>query len=304
MKRLGVLGWPVAHSRSPAMHSAALAAVGLADWSYQRLPVPPELFEQTARALPGAGFRGANVTIPHKEAALALADSASAAARAIGAANTLSFASDGTIAAENTDAPGLIAAMERPPVGVARSPQGLSALVLGAGGSARAAVWALREAGAREVSIWNRTAARAADLARVLGARAVARPEAADILVNCTSVGLTAPALPPQAAQLAADAPPLAADAPRLATDGQDGTEALNQLGLTLDLVGRYSYVVDLVYREGVTPLLLAARAQGVPTLDGLDVLVAQGALSFELWTGRRAPLQVMRDAARAAPEG
>ncbi len=281
MVRLGVLGWPVAHSRSPAMHNAALAAVGLSDWVYQRLPVPPELFAATTRALAGAGFRGANVTIPHKEAALALAlaDNASAAAREIGAANTLSFAPDGTIAAENTDAPGLIAAMER-------SPRNLTALVLGAGGSARAAVWALRDAGAREVSVWNRTPPRAADLARALGARAVLTPESADILVNCTSVGLAA-----------------SAPAAR-ATTGQDDREALNQLGLTLDLVGRYSYVIDLVYREGATPLLLAARERGVPTLDGLDVLVAQGALSFALWTGRDAPLHVMRDAARAASGG
>lgn len=254
------------------MHTAALAAVGLTGWSYQRLPVPPQLFAQTTRALGGAGFRGANVTIPHKEAALALSDSASAAAREIGAANTLSFAADGTIAAENTDAPGLIAAMER-------SPKGLSALVLGAGGSARAVVWALRDAGAREVSVWNRTAARALELAGALGARALSTPEPADVLVNCTAVGL-------------------------LATDGQDRLGALNQLGLTHDLVGRYSYVVDLVYRDGPTPLLRAAHECGVPVLDGLAVLVAQGALSFELWTGRDAPIDVMRDAARAAPAG
>ena len=109
MTRLGVLGWPVAHSRSPAMHTAALRELGLAPpWTYQRLPVAPELFAETTRALGGAGFHGANVTIPHKPAALALADEASEAARAIGAANTLTFAPDGTIAAENTDAPGLV----------------------------------------------------------------------------------------------------------------------------------------------------------------------------------------------------
>jgi shikimate dehydrogenase len=295
--RLGVLGWPVAHSRSPAMHSAALRAVGLEDWSYQRLPVPPELFAETTRALGGAGFVGANVTIPHKQAALALADEASAAAREIGAANTLSFAADGTIAAENTDAPGLIAAMERPP-------RGLSALVLGAGGSARAAVWALRDAGAREVSVWNRTAARAVELANTLGVRAVARPEATDILVNCTSVGLDTAAGGSlgRGAAAVGSADLGAAAAVPLATDGHQGLAALNQLGLTLDLVGRYSYVIDLVYREGATPLLLAARAREVPTLDGLEILVAQGALSFELWTGRSAPIEVMRAAARAAP--
>ncbi|HXA54387.1 MAG TPA: hypothetical protein VNV37_05870, partial [Solirubrobacteraceae bacterium] len=222
MTRLGVLGWPVAHSRSPAMQNAALRAMGLAGmedpdrsretrafgasprfgqpalagrlrhppggWSYQRLPVPPELFEETTRALGGAGFLGANVTIPHKQAALALASEASEAARAIGAANTLTFGAGGTIMAENTDAPGLIAAMER----AGRPLKGLAAMVLGAGGSARAAVWACVEAGAREVSVWNRTHARAQELARAFGARAVPLPEKADILINCTAVGLTA----------------------------------------------------------------------------------------------------------------
>jgi shikimate dehydrogenase len=274
MTRLGVLGWPVAHSRSPAIHNAALAALGMAGWRYQRLPVPPALFDETTRALGAAGFLGANVTIPHKHAALALADEASQAAREIGAANTLTFAAGGTIAAENTDAPGLIAALERLP----ELPANPRALVLGAGGSARAVVWALREAGASEVAVWNRTAERARTLARALGVRAVPAPVPADLLVNCTSVGLHVPA-----------------GVERSATDG----EALNQLGLTFDQVGEYSHVVDLVYRPGSTPLLAAAAAHGARTVDGLEVLVAQGALSFELWTGRSAPLEVMRRAAR-----
>jgi shikimate dehydrogenase len=255
--RLGVLGWPVAHSRSPAMHNAALAELGLTEWRYQLLPAPPELFAEIVRALPGAGFVGANVTIPHKHAALALADSASAAAQVIGAANTLSFDPKEGIVAENTDAPGLIAAMER----AGCSPRGRSAMVLGAGGSARAVVWALREAGAGEVSIYNRTRARAVELSASLGARVVPLPEKADILINCTSVGLVRPS--------------------------GGGDDDLNQLGLSFDLVGRYSYVVDLVYTEGDTQLLAAACEQGVPTLDGLEILVAQGALSLELWTGR-----------------
>jgi shikimate dehydrogenase len=262
--RLGVLGWPVAHSRSPAMFAAAFAACAMEGWSYQRLPVEPELLEQTARALGASGFLGANVTIPHKQAVLALADSASDAARAIGAANTLSFAPDGAISAENTDAPGLIAALGR----LSGMPAHPSVLVLGAGGSARAAVWGLLDAGAAEVSVWNRTAERAVALARELGARAVGEPVVADVLVNCTSVGLQ-----------------------RSATEAS----ALNQLGLSADHVGSYGYVIDLVYREDFTPLLAAARARGVPTVDGLEVLVAQGALSFELWTGRPAPLQAMR---------
>jgi shikimate dehydrogenase len=267
MKRLGVLGWPVAHSRSPAMHNAALAALGLRDWHYQLLPVPPELFEQTTRALGQSGFVGANVTIPHKHAALELADSASAAAAQIGAANTLTFAPDGTIAAENTDAPGLIAAIGDSSV------RGARALVLGAGGSARAAVWALREAGAAEVAVWNRTPARAAELARDLGARALARPAPAEVLVNCTAVGLQ----------------PAAAD-------------ELAQLELTRTRVGDYPLVVDLVYRAGRTELLSAAQEHGARTLDGLEILVAQGALSFELWTGQAPPLETMHAAARAAP--
>ena len=268
---MGVLGWPVAHSRSPAIHNAALAALAMDGWHYQRLPVPPQLFAATTRSLGQSGLRGANVTIPHKHAALALAERVSPAAGEIGAANTLTFEPDGTISAANTDAPGLIAAL-------GESPRGKRALVLGAGGSARAVIWALREEGAREVSIWNRTAARARTLANEFGVRAVSRAEPADLLINCTSVGLE-----PQNVERSAS---------------ED--EALNQLGMTFDQVGEYSYVADLVYRSTPTPLIAAARAHGARTIDGLEILVAQGALSFELWTGRRPPLDVMRRAARA----
>ena len=259
---LGVCGWPVAHSRSPAMHNAALAAAGLSGWRYLRLPLPPELFEETVRALAAAGFRGVNVTIPHKHAALALADTATDAARAIGAANTLTFGDGGEIAADNTDAPGLLAALA--PV---CDPAGRSALVLGAGGAARAAVWALREAGAADVAVWNRTPARARGLADALGARAVERPVAAQIVVNCTSVGLADPASTFKALPVRAD-------------DWSAG-----------------SCVVDMVYRDGGTRLLEVARARGASVIDGLEILVAQGAASFERWTGRTAPRQAMRDA-------
>jgi shikimate dehydrogenase len=262
-RRLGVLGWPVAHSRSPAMHNAALAELGMAGWRYQALPVPPELFAETTRALGDSSFAGANVTIPHKRAALALADSASDAARAIGAANTLTFAADGTIAAENTDAPGLIAAIDA-------ELAGRRALVLGAGGSARAAVWALREAGA-DVAVWSRTPERARALAAELQARAVAAPEPSDVLVNCTPVGL------------------------------REEPDELAQLALTRERVGEYALVVDLAYRDSATALVEAARAAGARTVDGIDVLVAQGALSLRLWTGRDAPIQTMREAARAS---
>jgi shikimate dehydrogenase len=256
---LGVCGWPVAHSRSPQMHNAALAAAGLDDWRYIRLPLPPELFEETVRALPAAGFRGVNVTIPHKTAALALADRASEAARAIGAANTLTFEADGSIAADNTDAPGLLAALPR-------SPAGLTALVLGAGGAGRAAAWALKHAGA-DVAIWNRTPERADRLAADLGVKAVRRPEAAGIVVNCTSVGL------------------------------HDPEATFKALPLNADSFSAGSLVVDMVYRDGGTRLLEAARTRGARVVDGLEILVAQGAASFERWTGLAASRQAMREA-------
>ena len=290
MPRLGVLGWPVAHSRSPSIHNAAFASLGMADWRYQRLPVPPELFSETTRSLGASGFLGANVTIPHKQAALALADRASEAARAIGAANTLTIALDGTISAENTDAPGLIAAL-------GESPRGMRALVLGAGGSARAAAWALREAGAGEVSVWNRTPERARALARDLGVRAVDDPEGADLLINCTSVGLEGSAGGP-------DRPVDTVESPTSAEPPPGEREMLSQVGLSADRMGDYPYVVDMVYRaEGPTQLLAAAAEHGARTLDGLEILLAQGAASFELWTGRRAPLEAMRRALRDARE-
>ncbi len=260
LHRLGVVGWPVAHSRSPAMHNAALAALGLPDWHYQRLPVPPELLAETLRALPQQGFVGANVTIPHKEAALAICDEATGTAREIGAANTLTFGADGAITADNTDAPGFLNAL---PI----EPGGRSALVLGAGGSARAVVWALREAGA-EVAVWNRTPDRAAALAADLGVRATAAPVTADLLVNCTSVGLAG--------------------------------EALDALPVDADRIAGFAAVVDLVYHGEGTALVAAARAARVPVADGLEVLVQQGALSLSGWTGRDAPLDVMRRAAGA----
>jgi shikimate dehydrogenase len=260
--RLGVLGWPVAHSRSPAIHNAALRAVGLRDWRYQLLPAPPELFAEIVGGLPAVGFRGANVTIPHKAAALALADSATEAAAAIGAANTLLF-SDGEIEADNTDAPAIIDAL---PFTAA----GRTALVLGAGGSARAAVWALMDAGAGEVRIWNRTPARAAALAASFGAVAVQHADAADILVHCTSSGLDASA------------------------------PMFKGLPLDADDVSGYDCVVDLVYTDTETPLVSAARDRGVPVVDGLDVLVRQGALSFERFCGVAAPVDVMHAAARS----
>jgi len=258
-----VLGFPVGHSRSPAMHNAAFRAMGL-DWRYVKLPVPPERLEETVRALPASGYRGVNVTIPHKLAALEIADEATEAARAIGAANTLTFR-DSRITADNTDAGGLLDTL-------GESPKGRRALVLGAGGAGRAAAWALKEAGA-EVLIWNRTPERATQLANELGIEATSEPTEADLLVNATSVGLDP-----------------------TTTEEQ----ALRELRLsTVDC--RLSTVLDLVYGDSPPAVTRWASKAGAHVIDGLEVLVRQGARSFQLWTGREPPLDTMREAARGA---
>jgi shikimate dehydrogenase len=261
VNRLGVLGWPVAHSLSPAIQNAALAAVGLGDdWRYQLLPVPPEVFTETVMALPSQGFRGVNVTIPHKGAALELAMGGSGRAFDIGAANTLIFDESG-IRADNTDAPALALELSR-----LIDLNGASVLVLGAGGSARAAVWALNHARAAEVRVWNRTPERAVELCAELGGTPVTEIAAADVLVNCTSVGLSA-------------------------------ADELAMLPLPPGGVTDFGVIADLVYREAGAVLTRAAREHGVETVDGLTLLVAQGVLAFELFTGLPAPLDAMRAA-------
>lgn len=280
MPRLAVLGQPVAHSRSPAIQTAALAALGLGDeWSYEAIEVSPEELGDRVGAMAAEGFAGANVTVPHKLAALELADRASTAAQAIGAANTLSFAA-GRIEADNTDAPGLLDSLPG-------SPRGRAALVLGAGGAARAAAWALREAGA-EVAVWNRTAERAEGLAAELGVDALTTGEdgllpaaAFGLIVNATTVGLAA------------------ANPERGATSRGGADADLKALRLDADSLGEGHVVVDLVYGTSPTPLQRLASERGATVVDGLEVLVRQGARSLKLWTGFDPPLDVMREAAR-----
>jgi shikimate dehydrogenase len=276
VNRLAVLGHPVSHSRSPAMQTAALEALGLGgEWSYEAIDVGPGEFAERARALPGQGFAGVNVTIPHKEAALAVADEASPAAQEIGAANTLSFASGG-IRAENTDATGLLAALPGPV-------DGKTALVMGAGGSARAAVWALAGQGA-SVSVWNRTGSRADELVRALatagrGTQAEgrlapvsgdqARASAYELIVNCTAIGM-------------ADEDPF------------------EHLPLDPERFDADIVLVDLVYAGSESRLVAEARSRSAQAIDGLEILVRQGAESLRIWTGMDPPLGVMREAARA----
>jgi len=241
------------------MHTAAYKALGMKNWRYQRLPVPPDLFAETVRGLPAGGFVGANVTIPHKEAALRLADKASQCATEIGAANTLIFHEE-FIEADNTDAPGFIQAL---PFGITDC----TALVLGAGGSARAVIWSLLNNGAKEVMVWNRTVQRAQAICRDIGGRVVTTAQQADLVVNCTAVGL------------------------------ENSGKTFDQLPLTSTELHNYRCVVDFVYRKGGTQMIAAAQAEGIQTVDGLEILAQQGALSFQLWTGKEPPLDVMRTA-------
>lgn len=271
-----MLGHPVSHSRSPAMQTAALEALGLGgDWSYEAIDVDPAEFDDRTRELPGQGFAGVNVTIPHKEAALAVADEASDAAQRIGAANTLSFA-EGRIRADNTDATGLLAALPGPA-------GGRTALVLGAGGSARAAIWALAGQGA-PVSVWNRTAERADELVRDLsgaGAGTAAEGRLAPVsgeqahagsfglIVNCTAIGMR-------------------------------DEDPFEHLPLDPERFNAEIVLVDLVYAGSESRLVAEARAREATAIDGLEVLVRQGAESLRIWTGLDPPLDVMREAARS----
>ena len=265
MKRLAVLGHPVGHSRSPAMQNAALAELGLAgEWSYEAIELAPDELEARVRTRAGEGFVGANVTIPHKEAALQLADTASPVAWAIGAANTLSFQA-GKIHADNTDAGGLIDALP----GRVR---GRRALVLGAGGAARAVIWVLAKENAvvDVVEVWNRTGRRAEEVAVGLGGAPVESPRQSSygLIVNTTSVGL----------------------------HGEDPFEHLpiGKRGFDSEQV-----IVDMAYGDSPSSLIEAGELVGAHTIDGIEILVRQGGRSLEIWTGCEPPLDVMRAAAR-----
>ena len=260
MPKLAVLGHPVSHSRSPAMQNAALQALGLGDWSYRAIDAAPDAFEMTVRELAALGYTGINVTVPHKEAALALADEASEASQQIGAANTLVFAGK-RIEAHNTDADGLLAALPD-------SPRGRRALVLGAGGAARAVLWALLWEGAR-VDVWNRTPERAEKICAEIGGTAVLAPrqDGYALIVNTSTAGL-------------------------------GGGNPFDHLPLERGEFTDSQTVVDMVYGEHRSRLLKAAEGARADVVDGLEILVQQGARSLEIWTGRQPDLDVMREAA------
>lgn len=260
----GILGWPVAFSQSPRLHAYWLAKHGV-DGAYVPLPVEPGRLADAVRGLVALGFRGGNVTKPHKEAVIPLLDAISPTAAAIGAVNTLIVGDDGRITGTNSDAPGFLANLH------ATAPQwrcDRPAAVLGAGGGARAVCAALLEGGVPEVRLFNRTVEKAQALAdhfrthhaapaRALPLTAEAwRAEAAEVgvAVNTTSLGMTGQ-------------PPLHLDLAALPDD---------------------AVVADIVYSPLETPFLAAAAARGLVCVDGLGMLLHQGGIGFEAWFGVR----------------
>lgn len=252
----GVMGWPVSHSRSPRLHGHWLNRYGI-DGAYLPLAVRPEAFARALHALADLGFAGCNVTVPHKEAALAACDLVSETARAIGAVNTIVLR-DGRLEGDNSDAFGFMENLrqEAPAWQAAAGP----ALVLGAGGAARAVIHGLLQAGAPDIRLANRTEARAAELARHFGPRvqlvAWDRRDRAlrdvALLVNTTTLGMTGQA----------------------------------PLDLPLDGLPPEALVTDIVYSPLETPLLADARRRGNPTVDGLGMLLHQARPGFAAWFG------------------
>jgi len=257
MKRAGVMGWPVEHSRSPLLHGFWLKEHRI-DGAYVLLPVRPEELAAALRGLAARGFAGCNLTIPHKAPALAIVDQVDATAARIGAVNTVIARPDGMLEGRNTDAFGFRENLRAAQPGW-RAGAG-PAVVLGAGGAARAVVAALLDDGAPEIRLVNRSRDRAAALAAALGgpielvdwARRAAALAGAALLVNTTSLGMTGQ-------------PPL---------------------DLALDALPQAALVNDIVYVPLETPLLRAARGRGNPAVDGLGMLLHQARPAFAAWFG------------------
>ena len=274
MKHVYLLGYPLEHSVSPAMHNAAFRALGM-DWEYEKLEAPREKLGGVIARLREQDFAGANVTVPHKQVVIEMLDEISETARRIRAVNTI-VNRDGKLCGDNTDAMGFIASLKENHI----HPRNARVAILGAGGAACAITFALATEGARAIVIINRNGARAAELADRLHENfpkieimvnwldAVAD---VNILVNATSVG-THP-------------------------NGVDSPMPRGQQFLP------HTLVVDLVYNPAATKFLSDAKRAGARTIGGLGMLVHQGAAAFKLWTGRDAPIGVMRQAAQSAME-
>lgn len=257
----GVIGSPVGHSRSPAIHNAAFAAAGL-DWVYVAFAVAPGRGADAVRSLPTLGIGGINVTMPHKVDAARACDELTTVARALGSVNTVVVRDDGSCLGASTDGEGFLRSLTDEGL----DPAGRSVLVLGAGGAARAVADALIRVGARVTVASRRPEAARALAAAVAGAEVSAWPSSPagdmEIVVNATPIGM-----------------------------GDDA-------GIPIEPVAG-QWIVDLVYHPLETGLLRKATETGARPIGGLGMLVHQAALAFELWTGLPAPLSAMRDAAR-----
>jgi shikimate dehydrogenase len=275
-RRFAVIGDPVGHSKSPAMHAAAYRALGLPH-VYEAVRATAEEVPRVVDALRQGLYDGLNVTVPHKERVLPLVDAVQPGARAAGAANTLVRADDGRLTAHNTDAPALAAEL-RALAGPGAPWAGARALVLGSGGAARAAVAAFAELGVGEILVRARAFDDAARRERFLASApapvtlqswAAARSEEGVLaLVQATSAGMTG---------------------------GSPGDEVAGVVGWAS--VPDAAVAIDVVYAPRDTPWLRAARARGLRADDGLGMLARQGALALELWLGVPAPLDAMRRA-------
>lgn len=267
----GVIGDPVAHSRSPAMHNAAFAQLGIAA-RYERWHTPAAELPARVASLRAPEMLGANVTLPHKIAVIALLDRLDPLAERIGAVNTIVREASGALAGYNTDAPAVVGTLRA----AGLDPAGTRAVILGASGAARAAAFALAESGAAQIVVVNRTLARAEELA-------------ADVLAASERDDLRLHALAPDDAELAA----ALADAGLLINATSLGWHG-DETPLPAEQIPPGALVFDMVYRE--TQLLRDAATRGARTLDGADMLVRQAALAFEHWTGH-APVAIMRAA-------
>jgi shikimate dehydrogenase len=261
--RAGVMGWPVSHSLSPALHGHWLQRYGIAG-TYEAFPVEPDELPSAIARLRDEGFRGTNLTVPHKESAMALVDTIDDTARRIGAANTLVVQDDGTLAATNTDAYGLIENIRADaPEQLAAKFSGRPLVILGAGGAARAALVGLADIGATEIRIVNRTLARAEALAGIVADQ--------DLVVRAMGWEDRARAL---------------ADAGLLVNTTTLGMQGQAPLELDLGTLPADAVVNDIVYAPLKTGLLAAARQRGNPAVDGLGMLLHQARAGFRAWFG------------------
>lgn len=274
---VGIFGHPVAHSRSPAMHNAAFRALKL-DYQYLPFAITPAGLAAAVQAIRALGMAGVNLTIPHKERVLPYLDELSAEARRIGAVNTI-VNHRGRLIGHNTDGRGFLLALR---AAWNMSMRGRGVCLLGAGGAARAVAMALVGAGVERLYIANRHVKRAEQLARAVRRRVTHAP------ARVRAIPLSDAAL-----QRAA------ADCECLVNATAVGLRPRDPRLVSPAVVRCFPFVCDLIYQPVVTPLLRDAGAAGCRTINGLGMLVHQGALSFQLWTGRKAPIAVMERAAR-----